>query len=194
MRLPCGAQRVAKMMDAGPDLLIAIIIAFIRWVMGVVVRTYEAYDTANDMYTALVLKTHAVRPSRLSLTTPIVRCLPAPLLASGSRAVAISVGASAKPEKRISPSSTIIHLDEEGDDAESSPPSMISRQSGSSSSCRFLDCDEPSSPACASPVRPTAKLPERREGQEPNHPECIGAHADAHMQPASEILPTTAST
>ena len=193
MRLPCGAQRVAKMMDAGPDLLIAVIIAFIRWVMGVVVRTYEAYDTANDMYTTLILKSHAVRPSRLSLATPIVRCLPAPLmLASSSRAVAVSVGASAQPEKRISPSSTIIHLDEEGHDAdgESSPPSMLSRQGGCSSSSCHLDPGEPSSPAaCARPVRPTAKLPERRERQEPSQPECVDIHAGTHMQPAAEILP-----
>jgi hypothetical protein len=194
MRLPSGAQRVAKLMDAGPDLLIAIIIAFIRWVMGVVVRTYEAYDTASYMYTTLVLKSDALRPSRLSLASPLIRALPAPLIASGRSAVAASVAASAKPEKRISPSSTIIHLDEEGHDVddEPSPDVLLGRESSSSSSCRFLDCAEATSPR-AEAVRPTAKLPERREVEETCDPEALALHANAEVQPAAEMQPAVST-
>ena len=193
MRFPSGAQRVAKLMDAGPDLLIAIIIAFIRWVMGVVVRTYEAYDTASYMYTTLLLKSDALRPSRcLSVASPLIRALPAPLIASGSSAVAASVAASAKPEKRISPSSTIIHLDEDGHDVDDEPSPCCSAGSSSSSSCRFLDCAEATSPR-AEAGRPTAKLPERREVEEPCDPEAVALHADAEVQPAVEMQPAVST-
>lgn len=194
MRLPSGAQRVAKLMDAGPDLLIAIIIAFIRWIMGVVVRTYEAYDTASYMYTTLVLKSDALRPSRLSLASPLIRVLPVPLIASGSRVVAASVAGSAKPEKRISPSSTIIHLDEEGHDVdnEPSPDVLLGRESSNSSCCRCLDCAEATSP-CAEAVRPTAKLPERREVDKLCEPEAVALHADAEVQSAAAMHPAVST-